>query len=381
MKVYIDITEFLARPHRTGIQRVTGELCSGWPGDSELVPARVTSDSRLVVLSTETLTHIRGYFNARPEEVPGYIDRLRRASERPVAPAQLASDDRILVTELFFDEDRIRFYRALGPSTLNRVYFIVYDLLPLTHPQYFSADTQHGPIAKYFQLVRDARLVAFISGSTRRAYWQRLHRNQSTDGPILPLGSDGLGERGTSSGAVQDLRFTVVGSLEPRKNHSLVLDTFEELQKEIPELQLWFVGRMNWPDAPFRERVRKVAAHSSWFRHVDNADDYRLRQHIECSRAVILVSSGEGFGLPLVESLWLRVPVIAAPDIPSLEAYADQGIHLITSIDERSLRDAIVSFTDDAYYRKKASEASELKLPTWKNFVQTVSEWVCQART
>jgi hypothetical protein len=46
MSIYIDITEFMKRPHRTGIQRVTGELCRYWPAAVTAYPVWVRSKWR-----------------------------------------------------------------------------------------------------------------------------------------------------------------------------------------------------------------------------------------------------------------------------------------------------------------------------------------------
>ena len=93
MTLYIDITEFLANPITTGIQRIGGEVCKYLP-PSVAIPVRLHS-GEYVALPSALIDHIGRYFN---NPCPAQIERIRDLSSVARGkPVRLADDDRVLV--------------------------------------------------------------------------------------------------------------------------------------------------------------------------------------------------------------------------------------------------------------------------------------------
>src|SRR5829696_6013533 len=112
MRYYIDLTEFLAEPHRTGIQRVGGELCRRWP-DGQLTPT-VLRDGRLLEMPAATLRVITDYFEAPHdtlEKLKAEIHDLQRCAGNPVDLT--CESTRIVVSEVFYDPTRVQYFRSL----------------------------------------------------------------------------------------------------------------------------------------------------------------------------------------------------------------------------------------------------------------------------
>ena len=384
MKVFVDLTEFLASQSRTGIQRVSGQLCRHWPGAEPLTPVKLRRDGRLVQLSPETLGFIREYFEVSDSRTNGLQDRLAEVSRNAESSGEtleLQPDYRILVPELFYDPGRVTFFRSLSAEQLDLFYFIIYDLLPFTHPQFFIANAPQETVNGYTRVVRTARHVAFISGWTRDAYYHRLVRKScSSPGPVLRLGSDGLGARPSGLPArCRDPKFTVVGTIEPRKNHALILDVFEPLLHQIGGLRLVFLGKLGWVDSSLAERLRFLAdGRCPGFEHDADLSDELIRQHVLESWATIYISAAEGFGLPPVESLWLGTPVIASSAVPSLEGIQPAGVHIVEPLNAFNLREAVLAFLEVIYAQRKGEEAISLNLPTWRGFAMEVAKWCTQ---
>ena len=384
MKVFVDLTEFLASQNRTGIQRVCGQMCRHWPGAEPLTPVKLRSDGRLVQLPPETLGLIREYFEVSDSRANGLQDRLAEVSrnaESSEETLELQPDYRVLVPELFYDPDRMAYFRSLSAEQLNCFYFIVYDLLPFTHPEYFIANAPQEIVNGYTRVVRSARHVAFISSYTRDAYYRRLLRKTSSSpGPVLRLGSDGLGDRprGLTLRCPRP-KFTVVGTIEPRKNHALILDVFEPLLHQIEGLRLVFLGQLGWVDSSLVERVRLMAdGRCPGFEYRADPSDELIRQHVLESWTTIYISAAEGFGLPPVESLWLGTPVIASSAVPSLEAIKPAGVHIVEPLNAPNLREAALAFLEGTYATRKSEEAMSLNLPTWGSFSKEVAAWCTQ---
>lgn len=369
MSLYIDLSEFLAVQMKTGIQRISGEICRYLPPDMA-IPVRLHS-GQYVALSPALIDAIGRYFRDTGESG---VTEIRRLAAEDGPAIEVSPSDTVLVPEIF-GEQRAAFFRGLPELQLGRCRFIIYDLLPVTHPEYFPPDM---PLlmAGYFQIIRRASRCGFISEYTRDVYYGRLKRTDARNGVILPLGSDSLGERPARPGLNRPLTFTVLGTVEPRKNHKLILEAFEPLLGQLEGLNLCFIGKMGWVDPEFAQKVRALASdRKSGFRFYSAPDDGTIRSCIEQSRATIYVSAAEGYGLPPVESLWLGTPVIASTTSPSLKSLGSAGIHYVEPLDVVNLRRAVLAFVDDAYANQKMEETTRLNLPTWRSFTREVLRW------
>jgi glycosyltransferase involved in cell wall biosynthesis len=370
MSLYIDLTEFLAVPMKTGIQRIEGELCRYSPPEA-LIPVRLHS-GRYVRLSTALIGAIGGYFRNASELGIAEIHRLSVAETS--SPIEVTSEDTVLVPEIF-GEQRAEFFRGMPEEQLCRCRFIVYDLLPFTHPQYFPPDMCLNMFG-YYDVVRRASCCGFISEYTRETYYARLKRTPDRGGVVLPLGCDSLGAKANRPAPNRPLTFSVLGTIEPRKNHELILDAFEQLLRKIEGLKLVYLGKSGWVDREFARRVEALASNeNSGFEFRPASDDGTIRRCIEESRATIYVSAAEGYGLPPVESLWLGTPVIASSTVPSLQGLGSSGVHVVEPLNVINLRRAVLAFLEDEYADRKAAEACDLKLPTWHSFTEEVLRW------
>jgi glycosyltransferase involved in cell wall biosynthesis len=371
MSLYMDLSEFLSNPIATGIQRIAGEMCKHFPLNA-VVPVRIASGAFMALPSPliEVIgKHFRNVSRSGVEEIK------RLASPENSAAITITSEDTVLVPEVFNNQERISLFRNLPEKHFARCRFIVYDLLPLTHPQYFPPGTSVGSY-DYYRLLREANCCGFISEDTRIDYYARLKRTDSRGGVVLPLGADSLGPRATEVTLHRPLTFSVLGTIEPRKNHELILEAFLPLLKKIKGLRLSFIGKMGWVEAEFARKVRALAEdESSGFRFHSVSGDDEIRTCIEQSRATIYVSDAEGYGLPPVESLWVGTPVIASSAIPSLKSLPPGGVHIVEPLDAENLRRAVLAFLDDDYANRKTAETLDVELPSWRLFTEEVLRW------
>jgi glycosyltransferase involved in cell wall biosynthesis len=373
MSLYIDLSEFLAVPMKTGIQRISGEICRHLAPNSAIA-VRLQSD-RFVAFPPALIGAIGRYF--RDVDASGIAEIRELGAVENGSAIKMSEGDTVLVPEIF-GEHRAAFYSAMPERELQRCRFIVYDMLPMTHPEYFPP---YMPVslAPYYHVVRRASRCGFISEYTRDTYYRRLKRADNGDGVVLPLGCDALGARPGRPTLNRALAFSVLGTIEPRKNPQLILEAFEPLLSQVHGLTLSFIGKMGWVETEFAEKVRALASDkSSGLRFFSAPDDGAIRRHIEQSRATIYLSAAEGYGLPPVESLWVGTPVIASTVIPSLKRLDARGIHYVEPLSVLNLRRAVVSFIDDDYANQKTEETADLDLPTWQSFTEAVLSW-CDA--
>ena len=118
--------------------------------------------------------------------------------------------------------------------------------------------------------------------------------------------------------------YLMVGTVEPRKRHLMVLEAFERLWKSDFEYRLVIAGRMGWLSPAQRRHFEGHPQRGKLMLHFENATDDDLQYLYANSRAVIQASLAEGFGLPIIEAAFNGKRVICS-DIAVFREVAAAG--------------------------------------------------------
>lgn len=373
--VLLDVSTLVANPVRSGIQRVEREAMRHWPADVALAPAVQTPDGgwrRLPEAARALLCDGGADRRAAAEEVAELAAMVRAAPA--LAPER---QDIVLNLELFYEAWRAEAYRALCRER-RRVRWLVYDFIPWLQPSLFPPGTTRACM-HYLRAVRDVPRLAFISEATRRDFALRIAQRE-VDGPVLPLGADGLGlEAQGFSPSRRDV--VVLGTIEPRKNPMAAMDGFRRHWASGGGLRLVLAGRI---DAASRPALATLAAEAgSRLTVLDQPDDATLRHVLQGARAVLSASTAEGFGLAPWEALHAGIPAIATP-MPSLAALppADRagtgGAWLkLGAPTAEAVSDALALLADDGVAAALWAGAAALVLPGWGDFARRLADWAC----
>ena len=117
-----------------------------------------------------------------------------------------------------------------------------------------------------------------------------------------------------------------VGTLEPRKNVTLLLEAFDLVRRQL-DAQLLLVGRRGWLDEPiFAAHARLGLEGSARFLGPLGEDD--LAVLYSRAGAFALPSLYEGFGLPVLEAMACGAPVICSNAGPLPEVAGDAAMLL-----------------------------------------------------
>ncbi len=347
--VYADVTETLRSGWRAGIQRVTCEVVRHLPTagpDLELVPIvyvptrgafrRVTPEEYAELLAPTA--------RQRPRPKPRPMHPLRRQIGRigagvgltrfaqalrrrramraePALHAELVLE-RLEPGSVFLDLDATWNVREAARSRLLprlaadgvRVVEVLYDLLPITTPDWFEPKNAAVFADHVDAHARAAHLVLAISQDTAAEYRRWLERDGRTPPPVavVPLGAelpdtdrDPTDEVRLPDGIGSRPYLLVVGTVEPRKNHATALDAYERLRARHPDvdLDLVIVGRPGWRSEATIERIRRHVAAADGVHWLETASDAELELLYRDAFAVVAASFSEGFGLPVAEAL------------------------------------------------------------------------------
>ena len=206
--------------------------------------------------------------------------------------------------------------------------FMLHDVIPLERPELVSGRDyrRHGTI-----IDRTARYASGLIASTAAAREAVLNALCLRGRPTIPVETVPfpvapvfLQNDAPDQELCERDYFVVCGTIEPRKNHHLLLNVWRELvaQRGPRAPKLVMVGSPGWGSRsvlhaleqswPLRDRVILARGLSS----------PALRRLIAHAKALLMPSFAEGFGLPIIEALAVGTPVIAS-DLPAHREIAD----------------------------------------------------------
>ena len=363
--IHLDVSQLVLDPRRSGIQRAERELIRHWPGPARLKPCRFDPSTGLLHDLPDSVLRI-----LCEDASPGGVDADRLRLERHIRPGAPSKPARLLSAELFLDPRRAAYYvDAAEPA---RHYWLVYDFLPWLKPDWFGPGSS-ARLMPYLRALRSVPNLAFISARTRDDFSARIAR-RAFDGPVIPMGGDGLKLERQSFGPSRR-RFVMLGTIEPRKNAAPAMQAFQSLWRDGIDAELVMIGATS-PDATAELALLARLQAEPRFKHMRNMPDAAIRETMRAARAMLFPSEGEGFGIPPMEALHAGIPVIVADSLPALAGQPSLGQIRLASVTSDSIETAVRTMLDDDHARRLWHEAAALDVPTWADYAASVARWV-----
>lgn len=140
---------------------------------------------------------------------------------------------------------------------------------------------------------------------------------------------------------ISDKYFLVVGNIEERKLPYQIIKSFEKITKKFPDTKLVFAG-------PNKLKINPTKN----IRILGYITDQELNCLYNGSLSLIYLSLCEGFGLPIVEAMATKTPVICS-DIPVFREITAGNVLLVK--DNQDLTKAMFTLIENDNIRKKYS--------------------------
>lgn len=260
-----------------------------------------------------------------------------------------------------------------------RPVLMLHDIIPITHPEY----CRDGEKARHEVRVKTLLKIAHAIIGNSQDTLDRLNAYAAGIGVAVPRalpvwpGTPRLampvGERPAPSDD-----FIILGTIEGRKNHMLLLDVWKRLLAQRGEAapRLVIIGRRGWA---CDDLLARLAAGGFGSRVVETGalSDDEIARLLAGARALLFPSFAEGYGLPLVEALDAGVPVIAS----NLDVFREigQGVpDLLPPDDVEGWAAAILAYAAPGSPARAAQIArmAQFRAPNWPSHFKAVDTFL-----
>ena len=242
----------------------------------------------------------------------------------------------------------------------------VHDVIPLILPETFTPRHRLVVRMALARVRRKADLVVVPSHAVKRDVVRRVGLPEDRV-VVTPEGCEPRFRPVRSAAALRDVaaryglpaRYVLaVGTLEPRKNLTTLLEAFARLRRDgevHADLRLVLAGARGWLDEPIFATVRSLGLDDA-VRFTGFVDDDDLPAVYSGAALFVFPSLHEGFGLPLLEAMACGVPVVTS-NVSSLPEVAGDAATLVDPRDGRGLAAAIARLLRDEALHDRLREA------------------------
>ena len=258
--------------------------------------------------------------------------------------------------------DKPWFLRWLDRRKDVKPVFYVHDLLPIDFPEFFWPGEPERHELRMRNICRYG--AGAIAGTQAVAH--RLHAFAGEQGhgalPICvarPPVSHAFEMQEAPDSRLADVSYFVVcGTIEPRKNHLMLLNVWRELATRGQAPKLVIVGKRGWLCENALDLLDRTEALRAHIVEVGGLSTPGLRRLLAGARALLMPSFAEGFGIPVAEAMAAGVPVIAS-DIEVFREIGGDALDYIDPLDGLGWLEVIEAYAGpDSRRRQEAMSRS-----------------------
>jgi glycosyltransferase involved in cell wall biosynthesis len=267
-------------------------------------------------------------------------------------------------------------YPAMLKRQMDKPIFMVHDLIPIAYPEYCR------PGERQKHEIRMRNVLGFANGivCNSQATLDTLADFAEESGLPLPPATVALLASGVSKVMPRERPivapyFVMLSTIEPRKNHWLLLHVWRRLVERLGDAapRLVIIGQRGWECENVVDILERCEPLKGVVIELSACLDVELATYLQHAQALLFPSFAEGYGMPLVEALTLGLPVIAS-DLPVFKEIAGDIPDYIDPLDGLRWDELVYEYArpnSRARYAQLARLAS-FKAPAWADHFDKV---------
>ena len=271
-------------------------------------------------------------------------------------------------------------YRAvIERFGLKPVYF-VHDLIPLSYPEFCREGEASRHRMRLQTMLGTAGGLILNSQATANELRAYAHAAGVALPPfvIAPIGTVSL-PAPQPAFARQCPYFVMLGTIEPRKNHLMILNLWRQMIEaglpNIPDLVI--IGQRGWECEQVLDLLERSSTLKPKVIELSNCADLELSAWLHHARALLFPSFVEGYGMPLAEALGHGIPVIAS-NLPVFHEIAGDVPDYLNPLDGLGWRELLLDY---AQPNSPARAAQMVRMqgysaPSWDGHFAVVAPFV-----
>lgn len=231
----------------------------------------------------------------------GYLDEIPNILIEGESLKIEENDIIALLGEQWLFEGCISHLREIKKEINIKVLGLVYDLVPYFMPELYWDNFSELYIDNMSEVVEISDLIYVISNNTKKDF-KKFFPNFNKHIEVLRLGED----LPISISSIEREEFLLcVGTIQPRKNHVLLLIVWRRLLLDLGDNcpTLIIIGKIGWHSDELLYLIRTNPKLSQKIKIFEKISDIELARLYKSCKFTIYPSLYEGWGLPISESL------------------------------------------------------------------------------
>jgi glycosyltransferase involved in cell wall biosynthesis len=253
---------------------------------------------------------------------------------------------------------------------------MVHDLIPIEYPEYARKNgaAQHRKRIETVAALADGVIVNSVATERSLQPWlDKMER--PIDVRVALLGTHAMSEPVAPASPSEPPYFLCVGTIEPRKNHLLLLNLWRQMAEtlhsdHIPRLVI--VGRRGWENEQIVDMLERCVALQGHVEELNGCSDRQMHALLRGARALLLPSFAEGYGMPVAEALSVGVPVLCS-DLPALREAGGGAPDYLDPLDGPAWHAHIADYRDGgSRYMAQRLRMTDWSGPSWADHIRIV---------
>jgi glycosyltransferase involved in cell wall biosynthesis len=255
---------------------------------------------------------------------------------------------------------------------------LVHDLIPIEYPEYARQDgaALHRKRIETIAALADGIIVNSAATKQSLKPWLE-NAGRDVDIRVALLGTHDIPESTLPESSPQVPYFICIGTIEPRKNHLLLLNLWRSMAETQPPHtipRLIVVGRRGWENEQVVDMLERCAALRGHVEELNGCSDRRMHALLRGARALLLPSFAEGYGMPVAEALSVGTPALCS-DLPALREAGGIAPDYLDPLDGPNWKAHILDyFGRGPLYTAQMQRLTQWHRPSWTDHIETVRE-------